>query len=90
MNYEEKIKELTTRIEKLEKAENKRILKRKIQLSLKISKIIIILLIILTLYIKLIKPYKTRIDSIEQKVNSVETFVQEKWKTLQKYNPFTS
>ena len=94
MNYEEKIKELTERIEKLEKAENKRILKRNIKIALKIIEITIIIVIILTVYYKinntLIKPYKNKVDYIEEKVNTVEKFVKDKWNAIQKYNPFSN
>ena len=88
MNYEEKIKELNDRIERLEKYENKRQLKRKLQLSLKIAKIIIVLVVIVMMYVKFILPYKEKIDYVEQKVNTVESFVKDKWEMIQKYNPF--
>ena len=85
MNYEEKIKELSDRIEKLEKYENKRQLKRKIQFSLKVLKVIIVIVVI---YIKYVQPYKEKIDYVDEKVNTVESFVKDKWEMIRKYNPF--
>ena len=92
MNYEEKIKELTERIEVLEKAENKRIAKRKIKTIFTTIKFVIIIGILLFGYIYInnhyIKPYKEKIDYVNNKVNSIESFIDDKWKTIQKYNPF--
>jgi len=92
MNYEEKIQELTIRIEQLEKAENKRVMKKKREMTVKILKIVIILSLILTIcfYIfnNIIKPYKEKIDYIDQKINTIENFIDEKWDAIQKYNPF--
>ena len=92
MDYESKIKELTDRIEKLEKAENKRILKRKIKITWTIIKVVSIIVILLVsyfyVYSKVIKPYQERIDYIEDKVGKVESYVQEKWDLLKKYTPF--
>ncbi len=88
MDYENKIKELTNRIEKLEKEENKRIIKRKIKITWTIVKIVTILIIALVTYHyiqnKIIKP----INTVEEKINTVETSIQEKWKTIKKYIPF--
>ena len=50
MNNEEKIRELTERIEKLEKAENKRITKKRIEIGLKITKVLIIIILIFIAY----------------------------------------
>ena len=92
MNYEEKIKELTERIEYLEKKEHKRELKKKIKLTWTIIKILIVIIILLftyySIYKKIIKPYQNKVDYIEEKVNNVESFVQEKWKSIKKYIPF--
>jgi len=92
MNNEEKIKELTARIEKLEKAENKRIAKRKLKIVLKILKYLILLIIIIFIYNyinnKYIKPYKEKIDYVDDKITSIESFVDDKWQKIQKYNPF--
>ncbi len=94
MNYEEKIKELNDRIEKLEKAEARRVLKKKIKISFEISKVVIIVIILVSGYFyinnKLIKPYKDKIDYVEEKVNYVEKFVKDKWNSIQKYNPFSN
>lgn len=89
MNYEEKIQELSERIAKLEKSENKRIAKRKRDITFKIIKLVILVILLFMGYIYLIKPYKEKIDNVNQKVNTVESFVNEKWEALQKYNPFT-
>ena len=94
MNYEEKIKELNDRIEKLEKAEARRVLKKKIKISFEVSKVVIIVIILVSGYFyinnKLIKPYKDKIDYVEEKVNYVEKFVKDKWNSIQKYNPFSN
>lgn len=87
MNYEEKIKELTERIEVLEKAEHKRIIKKRIELTYKIIKILIIILLLFMLY-SYIKPYKEKIDNIENKVDTVENYVKDKWSNIKNYNPF--
>ena len=93
MNYEEKIKELTERIEKLEAIENKRKLKRNIRIGFKITEILVILTIVLITYYqinnKLIKPYQEKTNQMEDKLEEVENFVKEKWEQLQKYNIFT-
>lgn len=89
---ENKIQELTTRIEYLEKKELKRTRKKQMQIGLQILKVIAILSIIFIVYIKinnkLIKPYKEKIDYVEEKVDNVETFVKEKWESIKKLNPF--
>lgn len=93
MNYEEKIQELTNRITILEKAEQKRINKRKREITFQIIKFTLLIIILLSGYIyinnKLIKPYQERIDYVDQKIDDVENFLDEKWDILQKYNPFT-
>lgn len=89
MNYEEKIRELTLRIEKLEKAENKRILKRKIEIGTKIviGLIIVILLVVAYIHINntIIKPYKEKIDYVNEKVDKVQGFIDDKLGGLSKY-----
>lgn len=89
MNYEEKIRELTERVEKLEKAENKRIIKRRIEIITKavIALIVIILLIIGFVYVNntIIKPYKEKIDYVNEKVDTVQNFVDDKFGGLSKY-----
>ena len=78
MNNEEKIIELTKRIEILEAAENKRIKQKKIKIAYEITKIVIILGIILTGYIyinvKVIKPYKEAVNKVNDKINNVQDF----------------
>ena len=89
MNYEEKIRELTERIEKLEKAENKRILKRRIEIGTKIVIGIIILVLLIMAYIHInntiIKPYKEKIDYVDEKVDKVQGFIDDKLGRLSKY-----
>ena len=89
MNYDEKIRELTERIEVLEKAEHKRILKRKIEI---ITKIVITLIILILLFIgyiyvnnKFIKPYKEKIDYVNEKVEDVQGFIDDKLGGLKSY-----
>ena len=92
MNYEEKIKELTERIEVLEKAENKRIVKKRISIILNTIKIVIILGIILFGYIYInnhyIKPYKEKIDYVNDKVENIQSFIDDKLQSIQKFNIF--
>ncbi len=89
MNYEEKIKELTERVEKLEKAEHKRVIKRRIEIITKIviAVIVIVLLIIGYIYVNntIIKPYKEKIDYVNEKVDTVQNFVNDKFGGLSKY-----
>ena len=94
MNYEEKIQELTKRIIILEKAEQKRINKRKREIIFQIIKFTLLILILLSGYIyinnKPIKPYQERIDYVDKKINNVENFLDEKWSNIiNKYYPFT-
>lgn len=88
------IEELNKRIEYLEKKELKRTRKKQIEIALQVLKITIILVIIFTVYTnvnkKLIKPYKEKIDYVEEKVNNVETFVHEKWESLKNIIPFNN
>lgn len=94
MNYEEKIQELSKRIAILEKAEQKRINKRKREITFKIIKITLIIVVLITGYIyinnKLIKPYKEKIEYVDSKIEHVESFLDKKWSDLfNKYNSFT-
>ena len=92
MNYEEKIKELTERIEVLEKAENKRIIKKRIRIILNTIKFVVILGVIIFGYIYInnhyIKPYKEKIDYVNDKVENIQSFIDDKWQSIQKLNPF--
>ena len=89
MSTEEKIRELTERVEKLEKAENKRIIKRRIEIITKIviGIIIIILLFMAYNYVNntIIKPYKEKIDYVNEKVDTVQNFVDDKLGGFSKY-----
>lgn len=86
MTNEEKINELTKRIEILEAAENKRITKRKIKIAYELAKIIILIVILLSAYLyinsKVIKPYKEKVDYINDKVNNVQNFVEDKFNSF--------
>ena len=89
MNYEEKIRELTERIEKLEKAEHKRIVKRNIEI---ITKGIIFIAVIVGLFLgyryvnkTFIQPYKEKLDYVSEKVDAVQEFIDDKLGGLGKY-----
>lgn len=83
MTNEEKIEELNKRIEILEKAENKRIAKRKIKIAYEITKIIILIAILLTAYLyvnnKIIRPYQEKVDFINEKLDNAQGFVEDKF-----------
>ncbi len=82
MSNEEKIIELTKRVEELEKAENKRIKKKKIKIAYELTKIAIIVGALLYGYIyinvKVIKPYKEKVDAINNKVDETKEYLNEK------------
>ena len=82
MSNEEKIIELTKRIEVLEAAENRRIQKKKIKIAYEITKIVIVLAILLVGYIyiniKVIKPYKDTINKVNDKISNVQDFFNDK------------
>ena len=89
MNYEEKIQELTERIEKLEKAEKKRIIKRRIAI---ITKLIITIIILILLYQgynyvnnTYIKPYKEKIDYVDDTLNQAENIIDDKLNNIKDY-----
>ena len=73
MNSEEKIMELTKRIEVLEAQEKKRKTKKNIKLAYEITKIVIILILFLGSYLyinaKVIKPYKETTENISEKIS---------------------
>ena len=89
MSTEEKIMELTERVEKLEKAENKRIIKRRIEIITKVVIGIIILILLFMAYnyvnTTIIKPYKEKIDYVNEKVDTVQNFVDDKLGGFSKY-----
>ena len=87
MNYEEKIIELTERIEQLEKKEKQRMLKKKIKITWTIIKLLTIIILLIIIYNSIYKPYQNKINYIEEKIKSVETFTQEKWNIIKKYIP---
>ena len=95
----QKIDELTKKIEFLEKQEKKRIRKRNIEIALKITKYTVIAIIILTIYTKFnnnfIKPTKEKIDYVEEKLSSVDgkidkigDTIKDKWESIKDLNPF--
>ena len=93
MNYEEQILELKKRIEVLEKAEHKRVIKRKREIIFRITKYVVIIGLIIFgisyLYNNYVLPYKEKIDNFEEKVDTVEDFVSDKWDIIQDFNPFS-
>ncbi len=82
MNYEEKINELTERIEILEKRERKRIIKRRIEITFKIIKTITIIIVLFMAYNYInntyIKPYKEKIDYINDKIDTVDNLINDR------------
>jgi hypothetical protein len=40
------------------------------------------------IYNTFVKPYKDKVDYVEEKIDSVENFVDEKLDIISKYNPF--
>ena len=77
MSSEEKVKELEERIEKLEKAENKRVIKKRIELAWGLIKLIVLIVLVFMAW-NHIKPYKEKIDAASEKVDKVEKFVNDK------------
>ncbi len=93
MNYEAEIQKLNERIAKLEAIEHKRQMKKKIIIVSKLLAVLIILILLAVGYIyvnnKYIKPYKEKIDYIDEKVDSVKSIIDnDTWESLKKYNPF--
>ena len=93
MNYEEQILELKKRIEVLEKAEHKRIVKHRREIIFKIVKFLVIVSVItfgiLFVYNNYVKPYKEKIDEYTEKIDSVESYVEDKLDMIQNWNPFS-
>ena len=84
MSSEEKIKELTERIEKLEKAEHKRVIKKRIELAWGLTKLLIFIILLFMAW-NYIKPYKEKIDSVTEKVDNVEKYINNTFNGLNKY-----
>lgn len=84
MNNEDKIRELTERIEKLEKAENKRVIKKRIEIAWGLIKLLIIIVLLIMAY-NYIKPYKEKIDNVTDKVDKVENYIDSKLGGLNRY-----
>ena len=84
--YEIKIKELTERIEQLEKIEQKRARKKKIKIAWTITKILIVIILLLKFYYSIYKPYQKKITTLEEKLNTAESFIQEKLDVIRKYS----
>lgn len=82
MNYEEQISELKKRIEVLEKAEHKRVVKRRREIIFKLVKfaatIVILVLVALWVYNNYIKPYQEKIDYYDEKIKNVESYIKDK------------
>ena len=77
MSSEEKIKELTEKIEKLEKAENKRVIKKRLEIAWGLTKLLVVIILLFMAW-NYIKPYKEKIDLVSEKVDKVETFINDK------------
>ena len=84
MSSEEKIRDLTERVEALEKAENRRKMKKTIGLVWGLIKLGAFIALIIICY-NYIKPYKEKIDQASEKVESVENFINDKFGGLSKY-----
>jgi len=84
MNNEDKIRELTERIEKLEKAENKRVIKKRIEIAWGLFKLLVIIVLLIMAY-NYIKPYKEKIDNVTDKVDKVENYIDSKLGGLNRY-----
>ncbi len=82
MNYEEQILELKKRIEILEKAEHKRVVKRRREIIFRIVKFVVVTGVlvwgILFVYNNYVKPYKEKIDYYGEKIDNVESYVKDK------------
>ncbi|MBR7042442.1 MAG: hypothetical protein IKI04_02965 [Bacilli bacterium] len=84
MSSEEKIKALEERIVVLEKAEQKRKVKRIIGIVWDLIKLGVFIAILVMAY-NFIKPYKEKIDTVSEKVEEVEKFVNDKLGGFSKY-----
>ena len=84
MSSEEKIKALEERIEVLEKAENKRKVKKTINLIWGLIKLGIFIALIFIAW-SYIKPYKEKIDMASEKVETVEKYINDKFGGIKSY-----
>ena len=84
MSSEEKIQELTARIEKLEKAEKRRNIKKGIGIAIRVIELAIIAFLFIKAYYY-IKPYKEKIDSANEKIENVETLLNDKFGSITNY-----
>lgn len=84
MSGEEKIRELTERIEVLEKAEHKRMVKRNIGLAWGLIKLGVFVVLIFMAW-NFIKPYKEKVDMVSEKVDKVESYINDKLGGLKNY-----
>ena len=84
MSSEEKIKALEERIEILEKDEKKRAIKRNISLIWGLIKLGIFIALIFIAW-SYIKPYKEKIDTASEKVESVEKYINDKFGGIKSY-----
>ena len=84
MSSEEKIRELTARVEKLEKAENLRTIRKRIDMVISLVKIGVFIVLIVMAY-NYIKPYKEKIDNVSKKVDTVEKYINDKFSGFKSY-----
>lgn len=95
-DLEKQIQELNERVLYLEKREQKRIRRRNITIFFNVLKVLVILAIIFIIYNKfnntVVKPYREKMDFVEDKVSGVSDKVDgiEKYvkDSIQKINPF--
>ena len=93
MNYENEIVELKKRIEFLEKAEHKRIIKRRNEIIFNVIKFVLIIGMLIYgyfyLYNNIIKPYQETVDNYTEKFDSVESYIDEQLDSFQDLNLFS-
>ena len=90
MNYEEEIKKLNARVEKLEKAEKKRQITKWIKLSIDLIGLIVLIILFIKAY-SFLKDYKEQLDkvqTIEDQLNLSGDYLQEQLDNINKYNLF--
>ncbi len=90
MNIEEKLNDLDKRLAALEKVEKRRKIMARINLGFKAVLLVVLVIVFFKAY-SYLKTFKEKIDqiqSIEDKLNVTETFLQEQLDNLNKFNPF--